>query len=105
VPQVGSTCYASDGAALSAIASGEVGKVVPAGAVVYVVDAAPSGASSIAYTLTPADGSASGVSSTVALTLQPCNLLDWSDGLELGWGVGGVWILAAVVMGLRKAAE
>lgn len=103
MPQVGATCYGSDAAALAAIASGEVGKVVPAGQTVYVVGAQPAASAvAIAYTLTPIDGTAA-IASTVALVLQPCQMLDWSDGLELGWGIGGAWILTAVALSMRKA--
>jgi len=104
VAQVGSTCYSSDAAAVAAIASAEVGKVVQAGATVYVVDASPASDASITYTLSPVDGSPS-ISNTVAVTLQPCSLLDWSDGLALGWGVGGAWLLTFAVLIMRKAAH
>jgi len=102
--QVGATCYASDAAALAAIASAEVGKVVPAGSVVYVVDAAPSGASSIAYTLTPVGGGTA-ITSTVSVVLPECSLLDWSDGLLVGWGIAGVWIATYAVLAIRGAAH
>jgi len=102
--QVGSICYGSDAEALQAIASAQVGQVVPAGSVVYAVEAAPSGASSIAYTLTPLAGGTP-VISTVAVSIPPCTLLDWSDGLAVGWGIAGAWILAAVVLHIRQAAH
>lgn len=103
MPQVGATCYGSDSAALAAIASGEVGKVVPAGQVVYAVSAQPAASAvAIAYTLTPIAGG-DAITSTVAVVLQPCQMLDWSDGLELGWGIGGVWILTAIALSIRKA--
>jgi hypothetical protein len=102
--QVGATCYGSLPAALEAIASGEVGKVVPAGSVVYVVDAAPSGASSIAYTLTPVGGGTA-ITATVPVVVPDCSLLDWSDGLVVGWGIAGVWLLAFAILQLRKAAN
>jgi hypothetical protein len=104
VGQVGSTCYGSATDAVAAIASAEVGKVVPAGSTVYVVDAAAASASSVAYTLTPIDGSAP-VTATVAVTVPPCMLIDWPDASVIAWGIGGVWILAAVIMSLRKAAK
>ena len=102
--QVGSTCYSSDAAAVAAIASAEVGKVVPAGATVYVVDAAPASDASITYTLNPIGGGTPLVS-TVAVVVQPCQMLDWSDGLALGWGVAGVWLATFAVLILRKAAH
>lgn len=103
--QVGSVCYSSDAAAVSAIASAEVGKVVPAGSVVYVVDAVPAtDSASIAYTLSPVGGGTA-LTYTVGVTVQPCNLLDWSDGLALGWGVAGVWLSVFAVLLFRKAGQ
>ena len=43
--------------------------------------------------------------STVAVVLQPCQMLDWSDGLALGWGVAGVWLAAFAVLQLRRGAH
>lgn len=102
--QVGSICYSSDAAAVSAMASAETGKVVANGSAVYVVSASPASDASITYTLTPTDGG-SAVVKTVAVTVQPCQMLDWSDGLALGWLVGGVWLAAFAVLQLRKAAH
>ena len=102
--QVGSTCYSSDAAAVAAIASGEVGKVVPSGSVVYVVDAAPASDSSITYTLNPVGGGTP-ITSTVPVVIQPCQMLDWSDGLTLGWGVAGVWLAVFALLIMRKAAH
>lgn len=102
--QVAGTCYSSDQAAVAAIASAEVGKVVPAGSVVYVVDASPAVGKSITYTLTPIGGGTPLVT-TAAVEIPPCQLLDWSDGIALGWAVAGVWIIVAVVLHLREAAH
>ena len=102
--QAGSTCYSSDAAAVAAIASAEVGKVVPAGSTVYVVDAAPASDASITYTLNPIGGGTP-IVSTVSIVVQPCQLLDWSDGLQLGWAVVGVWLATFAVLNLRKAAH
>jgi len=104
VSQVGAICYASDAAALAAMASAEAGKVVPAGSVVYVVDAVPSGGSSIAYTLTPVGGGTP-ITSTVSVVIPECSLLDWSDGLTVGWAIALVWIAAYAVLFLREAAH
>ena len=102
--QAGSTCYATDAAAVAAIASAEVGKVVSGGSVVYVVDAAPASDSSITYTLNPVGGGTP-IVSTVSLVVQPCQMLDWSDGLQLGWAVVGVWLATFAVLNMRKAAH
>lgn len=86
------------------MAAREVGKVVEAGSVVYVVDAQVSAAGSITYTLNPVGGGTAVVSS-VAVELQPCGLLDWQDGLTLGWGIATAWIVTYAVLHLRKAAH
>lgn len=102
--QVGSTCYSSDSAAVSAIAAGETGRVVSAGSVVYVVDAVPASDSSITYTLNPIGGGTA-IVTVQPVTVQPCQQLDWEDGLAIAWGIAGAWIAAAVVMNLKQAAH
>lgn len=102
--QVAGTCYSSESAAVAAIASGEVGKVVSAGSIVYVVDAVPGSGKSITYTLKPIGGGTPLVT-TASVEIPPCMLLDWSDGMALGWAVAGVWIVVAVVLHLREAAH
>lgn len=102
--QVGSTCYSSDAAAVSSIASAESGKVVPAGATVYVIGAVPGSDRSITYTLSPIGGGTPLIH-TATVDVQPCQLLDWSDGMALGWAVAGVWLLVAAVLHLREVAH
>jgi hypothetical protein len=103
--QVAGTCYSSTQHAVAAIASAEVGKVVPVGSSVYVVDALPGpDGSSITYTLTPVAGGAP-IVKTASVHVPPCMLLDWSDGLALGWAVAAVWVAVAVVLHLREAAH
>lgn len=102
--QVGSTCYGSAEQALSATASSQVGAVVVHGGAAYVVDVAGITASSITYLLNPIGGGVP-VQSVVSVSPQPCGLLQWDDGLLLGWGVATAWILTAAVMFLRKAAH
>lgn len=102
--QVGSTCYGAATDAVSAIASAQAGAVVVHGGATYVVNATALTASSITYTLQPLAGGAA-ITSTVSVTPQPCGLLQWEDGLVLGWGVAAAWIAAAVVMNLRRAAH
>jgi hypothetical protein len=101
--QVGGTCYPDDASALQAVAAREAGAIREAGAVVYVIDAVPA-VGGITVTMTPVGGG-SAVVSSVPVTLQPCNLLDWPDALELGWGVAAAWIVTAVVLHLRQAAH
>lgn len=102
--QVGSTCYGSAVDALSAVASSQVGGVVSQAGAVYVVGVDAVSSSSITYRLTPIAGG-NPISNVVQLTPQPCGLLQWQDGLTLGWAVATAWIVTAAVMHLRKAAH
>jgi len=102
--QVGSSCYATALDAVAASASSEVGAVVVKGSGSYVVDVASYTASSITYVLRSLDGLAD-ISSTVAISPLPCGLLDWQDGLTLGWAVAAAWIATAVVLFIRKAVH
>ena len=102
--QVGSACYSDAQGAVAAIASGQVGAVVAHGGAAYVVNASDITSSSITYTLSPVAG---GTALTVVspVTPQPCGLLDWEDGLILGWAIAGAWLATAVVMFLRRGAH
>lgn len=102
--QVGSACYDTAPAAVSAIASAQVGTVVVHGGAAYVIDASSSTGASITYSLQPVAGGAP-ISYTAAVTPQPCGLMDWQDGLTLGWGVAAAWIATAVVLHLRKVVH
>ena len=102
--QVGTTCYGSASQALSAIASDQLGSVVVHGGAAYVVGVDAVASSSITYSFTPIAGGAPFIS-VVSMTPQPCGLMDWQDGLALGWGIATAWILTAAVMHLRKAAH
>lgn len=63
----------------------------------YVVDVVSVTTAGITYELTDMLTSST-VSFLSAPSMQPCALLDWQDGLELGWGVGGLWIAVAAVL-------
>lgn len=102
--QVGTTCYGSASDALSAAASSQVGGVVMHGGAAYVVGVDAVASTSITYSLTPLAGGQP-IPSVVQLTPQPCGLLEWQDGLSLGWGVATAWIVTAAVMHLRRAAH
>ena len=102
--QVGSTCYGSAQDALLSVASSQVGGVVNHGGAVYVVGVDAVASNSITYRLTPVAGGAT-IQNVVQLTPQPCGLLDWTDGLTLGWAVASAWIVTAAVMHLRRAAH
>lgn len=99
--QVGAVCYSSESAAASAIAAQSVGSVVTHGGAAYVVDVANVDQSGINYRLVPFGGGQPLVLS-VPVNIQPCGLLEWSDGLALGWAVAGVWISVAAVLALRR---
>lgn len=100
--QAGSSCFSSVQLAAQAVAAGEVGKVVPAGSVVYVVDAVADASGSITYTLTDMAGVAPSVVHVAAPSYPPCALLDASDATVIGWLVAGAWLATYAVMVLRK---
>lgn len=102
--QVGTTCYGNAAQALSAAASAQVGGVVVHGGAAYVVGVNAVASSSITYSFTPIAGG-NAFNSVVYMTPQPCGLMDWQDGLALGWGIATAWILTAAVLHLRKAAH
>ena len=100
--QVGTACYPTLDGAASAVASSETGKVLSAGSVVYVVDAAAAPGGSITYTLTDPSGVHPAIVQSLAPTIPECALMDWSDGLTLGWGVAAVWLTAFALLAMRK---
>ena len=102
--QVGPFCYASAVDAVAAMASSQVGAVVVKGSAAYVVDVAGYTSSSITYVLRPVEGGAV-ISSSLAVAPLPCGLLDWQDGLTLGWAIAAAWIGTAVVLFLRRAVN
>lgn len=107
--QVGASCYSDASAAVAAIASSQVGTLVQHGGAAYVVDATSSDAASITYRLQPVAPllllPTRTIELTASVTPQPCGLLDWQDGLALGWSVAAAWIATAVVLHLRKAVH
>lgn len=102
--QVGSACYSDALGAVAAIASGQIGAVVVHGGTAYVINASAIAEDSITYTLGPVGG---GTAITVVAPVnpQPCGLLDWQDGLVLGWSIAAAWIATAVVMFLRRGVH
>ena len=100
--QVGPACYPQPLAAAVAVASAQAGNIVQNGLMSYVVQPGPVTASSITYTFTPITGGApfSYVSPYEAV---PCQMLDWSDGLQLGWLVAGVWLAVSGLMFIKRA--
>ena len=102
--QVGSACYGDAQGAVAAIASSQVGAVVSHGQAAYVVNASEVSESSITYTLSPVAGGAA-ITMVASVSPQPCGLLDWQDGLYLGWGIAAAWIFTAAIMFLRRGAH
>jgi hypothetical protein len=102
--QVGSVCYSDAQGAVAAIASSQVGAVVSHGGAAYVVNASDITSASITYTLSPIAGGAA-ITLTAPVTPQPCGLLDWQDGIVLGWAIAAVWLAVAAVMFLRHGAH
>lgn len=100
--QVGSSCYDTAEAAAAAAASSVGGTLQQIGQQVYAVQASGVGPDRITYTL-------HGVSQpgTIAVTVpyspQPCGLLSAADGVDLGWQIAGVWVVAWAAMLIARA--
>lgn len=89
------------------MAAGQVGAVYPAGARLWSVSSASvgPGAGDVSVTLVDLASAAPPVSVTLSPAFQPCSLLDWPDALELGWGIGAIWIIAAGVLFLLRGSK
>jgi hypothetical protein len=96
--QYGQGCYVDAPSAAAAMAAAEVGAVYNAGARVWTVTAATPAASAVTVELTDLASSDAPIARTVTPAFAPCSMLDWDDGLLLGWGLAGVWLLAASVL-------
>lgn len=99
--QVDGVCYSVPLSAISAIASKETGRIVNLGNSSYVVDVSALTDSSITYLLTDLTTSST-ITKTVSITLQPCGLLDTSDGLIIGWGIAAAWLVTYGIMFLKR---
>ena len=99
--QVRDQCYSTELAAAHASVSGEVGKVLAAGSAVYAVDVSEVTASSATLVLQPLGGGTP-ITQTVAITSQPCELLDAADGTLVG---GLILVAWAGAFGVRYLAE
>lgn len=95
--QVGSACYGTAQQAAQAAASEQAGSVVMHGTTAYVIDVRQVTESAITYALNPVSGGAP-YQVTSSYTALPCNLMSASDGLEMGWMVGGAWLLVYGLM-------
>jgi hypothetical protein len=96
--QYGQGCYVDAAAAAAAMAAAEVGAVYNAGSRVWVVTAASPAASAVTVELTDLASSDPPIARTVTPSFPPCSLLDWDDGLAIGWGIAIAWIAAAAVL-------
>lgn len=100
--QVGSTCYGTMTEAAQAQASAAIGAIVTQGGNAHSVSTTTIDDTSITYVLTPAAGGTP-ITHVAPYTAQPCNMLQLSDGIQLGWMVGGVWIATYCVMFIARA--
>lgn len=100
--QVGQACYSDFAVAAAAVASAESGTVVPAGSVVYVVDAAADALGSITYTFSDVSGGVTPMVYAQAPSLPECGLLTAADAGTMGWGVAAAWLCAWALLCLRK---
>lgn len=102
--QVGPVCYPSALAAATAQASSMGGSIVQQGTASYVVEVGVVAANSITYVYRPIlTGTA--FQSTSWYYPQECQMLDWTDGLALGWLVAGIWLATAGLLFLTRALK
>ena len=99
--QVGTACYPTPEAAASVSASASLGAIVHRGGDAYSVDASSVNETSITYTLTPITGGAP-ITTVTPYTAQPCQLLTFGDGLQMGWMIAGAWLAAFCLLFLAR---
>lgn len=99
--QVGQACYPTPESAASASASHSLGSIVQRGDEPYAVNATSVTANTITYTLTPLGGGAS-ITTATPYTAQPCQLLTFGDGLQMGWMIAAAWLAAFGLMFLAR---
>jgi hypothetical protein len=102
--QHGGQCFSTQVEAWASLAAEQAGSVYSAGSAIFVLDVDAVSASGIAYSLRDMLGSGT-VNYVAAPVMQPCALLDFEDGLELGWMVGGIWIIAACILAVARARK
>lgn len=100
--QIGTACYSTQVQAAQAAASEQVGAIVGHAGAAYTVSASAVDATAITYVLTPVGGGTP-ITQVAPYTAQPCNLLEGSDGIALGWMVAACWIGVFCVMFLTRA--
>lgn len=100
--QVGTACYSTAVAALTASASTQTGAVVVDGGISKVVAVTGVTNSTITYSFTRvSDGVVSSI--TVPVEPMPCGLLTASDALEISWMIAISWISVFAVSFLIKS--
>lgn len=102
--QFGGGCYEDNASAASALAAAALGTTYPAGSAVYTVTGAVVSGESVTLELSDLLSSLV-VTKTVTPPFAPCSLLDWRDGLELGWGVGLALILTGGCVLMARARK
>lgn len=100
--QVGSTCYATATEAAQAQASTMVGVIVGQGGTAHTVSAMSIDDTSITYVLTPVGGGTA-ITHVAPFTPQPCNMLQSSDAMQMGWLIAGAWIGAYCILFIARA--
>lgn len=99
--QIANACYSTPQQAAQAAASAQLGSVIQNAGSSYIVEVLSVSDNSISYSFRPVAG---GTPLTVvsAFNPQPCNLLQWGDGLQMGWMVAAAWVGAFSVTFLAK---
>lgn len=100
--QVDQSCYGTVQQSIEAIAARVTGSTVQVGSNPYRLDASFVSPSSVSYQGTQLNGTGT-FTKTIAITPEPCNALDVTDGVALAWLVVGVWVAAYALTVLRKA--
>jgi hypothetical protein len=100
--QVDGACYPTQQQAVQAAAGAEVGKVVTIGTVSYVVDVTATTATSATYVLRRFSGTPD-ITKVTTLNVQPCGLMTWQDGVQVGWLLIAAWAAAYGVRYLATA--
>lgn len=102
--QVDSNCYSTSLLAVHAMAAKEVGKVVNIGTKAYVVDVTGVTGSSITFRFNDVQTTAF-ITKVVAVSPEPCGLLDTSDALVIAWGIATAWLVTAGVLFIRRGVH
>ncbi len=99
--QHGSTCYDTAQKANEAQASELVGSIAQVGSVPHAVNVSGVTDTTISYLLENLTGPGT-YAKTVAVTAQPCNMLQVADAITLGWGVAAAWIGAFCIIFIAR---